>query len=243
MCTGVVEERVARRIRLAFEIVALIEAVLFASPEPVSPDELRVALAEVPGSELEPGLEALERRLESPDRGLRLQKIAGGYRLVTRDDLAEPLRRLFRFRNRKRLTPASLDVLSIIAYAQPMTAPEIHEIRGTDPAYALRVLQERRMIRVVGRKRVVGRPMLFGIRPEHLTEQRAHTSDADCDFSADISVLEPLGVDTMVFIQIGGEEITGRATPQSVTSVGSRMGFTAHMDHMHLIDPSTDLVV
>lgn len=149
-------------------VVALIEAVLFASPEPVSPDELREALDGLPAAALDPGLDELARRLDAPDRGLRLQKIAGGYRLVTRDDLAEPLRRLFRFRNRKRLTPASLDVLSIVAYAQPITAPEIHEIRGTDPAYALRVLQERRMIRVVGRKRVVGRPMLFGTTKEFL---------------------------------------------------------------------------
>ncbi len=160
--------RTADRERSMDRVVALVEAVLFASPEPVTPEELGEALADFETGALDEGLELLERRLEEADRGLRLQKIAGGYRLVTRDDLAEPLRRLFRFRNRKRLTPASLDVLSIVAYAQPITAPEIHEIRGTDPAYALRVLQERRMIRVVGRKRVVGRPMLFGTTKEFL---------------------------------------------------------------------------
>jgi segregation and condensation protein B len=152
----------------AAELVALIEAVLFASTEPVSREELREALAHYDESEIEPGLEALGRALEQRDRGLRLQKIAGGYRLVTREDLAEPLRRLFRFRNRKRLTPASLDVLSIIAYAQPITGPEIQEIRGADPSYSLRVLQERRLIRIVGRKRVVGRPIVYGTTQEFL---------------------------------------------------------------------------
>ncbi len=88
-----------------------------------------------------------------------------------------------------------------------------------------------------------GREMLFGIRPEHITEQRPHVSEGDCDFSADVSVLEPLGVDTMVFIEINGREVCGRATPRSVAGEGARMRFTAHMDHMHLIDPDTDLVV
>ncbi len=149
-------------------ILAILEAMLFASPEPLVVDEI---LAALPGTDREQvihGLEELSRALQRPDRGLRLEKVAGGWRLVTRPELAEPLRALFRFRNRKRLTPAALDVLAIIAYAQPITAPEIQEIRGTDPSWALRVLLERRMIRTVGRRKVVGRPILYGTTREFL---------------------------------------------------------------------------
>ncbi|MDH3285064.1 MAG: SMC-Scp complex subunit ScpB [Acidobacteriota bacterium] len=150
------------------ELVALLEALLFASTEPVTEDELHESLPDYSAEDVDRGLTELASALERPSRGLSLQKIAGGYRLVTRAELADRLRRLFQLRNRKRLTPATLDVLSIVAYAQPITAPEIHEIRGTDPAYALGVLQERRLLRVVGRKRVVGRPMLYGTTKEFL---------------------------------------------------------------------------
>ena len=89
----------------------------------------------------------------------------------------------------------------------------------------------------------VGREMLFGIRPEHVTERRIHTNETDVDLHADVSVLEPLGVDTLVYIMLGERQVCARATPRSVSPAGSRMEFTVHLDHMHLIDPDTDLVV
>lgn len=85
--------------------------------------------------------------------------------------------------------------------------------------------------------------MLLGLRPEHITEKRVHTHHNDFDFSAEIKVTEPLGIDTMVYFNIGRNEICARATPSSVTSVGTRMEFTAHLDFMHLIDPETNFVV
>ncbi len=149
-------------------VLAVLEAMLFASPEPLSPEEIQAGLPQMPREEIERGLDALARALGHPDRGFRLERVAGGFRLVTRPDLAEPLRALFRFRNQRRLTPASLDVLAIIAYAQPITAPEIQDIRGTDPAHSVRVLLDRKLIRIVGRKRVVGRPILYGTTREFL---------------------------------------------------------------------------
>lgn len=150
------------------DIVAVLEAMMFASTEPLSLEEIRVALPEVDPAQIEHGLDALARALDRPERGLRLEKVAGGYRLVTRPELVSSLRALFRFRNQKRLTPAALDVLAIVAYAQPITAPEMQEIRGTDPAYALKTLMERRLVRMVGRKRVVGRPILYGTTRDFL---------------------------------------------------------------------------
>jgi multiple sugar transport system ATP-binding protein len=88
-----------------------------------------------------------------------------------------------------------------------------------------------------------GREMLFGIRPEHITERRQHTSDAQRDFAETVQVLEPMGVDTMVYLEIDGEEIAARAAPRSVRRVGEVMEFTIDMRNMHLIDPQTDRVV
>ncbi|NJN64151.1 MAG: SMC-Scp complex subunit ScpB [Acidobacteria bacterium] len=150
------------------EVLAILEAMLFASPEPLGVDEIAAALGVAEAGVIEESLDRLGRALRAPERGLSLEKVAGGYRLVTRPELAAPLRALFRFRNQRRLTPATLDVLAIVAYAQPITAPEIQEIRGADPAYALKALLERKLIRIVGRKRVVGRPILYGTTREFL---------------------------------------------------------------------------
>ena len=85
--------------------------------------------------------------------------------------------------------------------------------------------------------------MIFGIRPEHITERRSHASGAQFDFNANVEVLEPMGIDTMVFISLNQTDICARAEPTAVSNVGESMGFTVNMDKMHLIDPSTDLVV
>ena len=150
------------------DILAVLEAMLFASTEPLQLEEIKVALPGLDEARLEHALTSLAHALEGEGRGLKLEKVAGGFRLVTRPDLAPQLRALFRFRNQKRLTPAALDVLAIVAYAQPVTAPEIQEIRGTDPSYALRTLIDRRLVRMVGRKRVVGRPILYGTTRDFL---------------------------------------------------------------------------
>lgn len=150
------------------DLAATIEALLFASTEPLTAEELQAAMPHLAPDVLEAGLDALERALDRPGRGLALERVAGGLRLVTRSEYAATLRTLFRFRNQKRLTPAALDVLSIVAYSQPITAPEIQEIRGTDPSYALRTLMDRQLVRMLGRKRVVGRPILYGTTREFL---------------------------------------------------------------------------
>ncbi len=89
----------------------------------------------------------------------------------------------------------------------------------------------------------VGKEMVFGIRPEHLTDKRAHTNDAQVDFGSDVDVLEPMGMDTMVFFSVRGNEICARAAPKAVAPVGQRMEFTADMSQMHLLDPESDRVV
>src|SRR5882762_9137138 len=113
---------------------AIVEALVFAAEEPLLIDDL-VDL--FPGSErdtLVAALEAVARSCEAEERGVMVQRIAGGYRMTTKPDLGEWVRALFRSRNRRRLSSQALETLAIIAYRQPITTPEIQAIRGTDPS-------------------------------------------------------------------------------------------------------------
>ena len=92
-------------------------------------------------------------------------------------------------------------------------------------------------------KPFVDKDMVFGIRPEHLTEQRAHTATNQLDFNSKVEVLEPMGIDTMVFINIEGLEVCARSAPKAVSDVGQNMAFTIDMNNMHLIDPGSDKVI
>jgi segregation and condensation protein B len=145
-----------------------LEAIIFASSEPVRPAELGSALGDIPEDEVEAALQRLVARYEQGGGGLILEQVAGGYRLATRSDVGDWVRLYFRNRNRTRLTPATLEVLAIVAYRQPVTAPEIQSIRGKDPTYALKVLLEKRMLRIMGRKKVVGNPLLYGTSRQFL---------------------------------------------------------------------------
>ncbi|MBM86354.1 MAG: sugar ABC transporter ATP-binding protein [Rhodospirillaceae bacterium] len=89
----------------------------------------------------------------------------------------------------------------------------------------------------------VDRDLILGIRPEHLTECRQHTNEQQQDFGCDVSVLEPMGIDTMVFMEIANVEVCARAAPDAVKNPGETMTFTIDMQKMHLIDPSTDTVL
>ena len=89
----------------------------------------------------------------------------------------------------------------------------------------------------------LGQDMIFGIRPEHVTDQRAHSTDDQFDFESNVVVLEPTGVDTMVIIDLNDSPVWARSTPVSAGEVGQSMQFTVDMKHMHLVDPGTDLII
>ena len=150
------------------QLIPALEALLFAAGDPVSLDELRSALPEEDRAGAQAALEHLEAMYRRGDRGMQILRVAGGYRMTTRPDFDRHLRALFRQRNRHRLGRAALETLAIIAYRQPITAPEISEVRGKDSAGVLRTLMEKRLIRTHGRKRVVGRPFLYGTTRDFL---------------------------------------------------------------------------
>ncbi|MGH9380576.1 MAG: SMC-Scp complex subunit ScpB [Thermoanaerobaculia bacterium] len=151
------------------ELEAALEALLFATGDPVSKERLLEVFDEADRELAAEALDAVvERYRPSPERGLLIEEVAGGYRMATRPELGDYLRRFFAAGGRSRLTMAALETLAIIAYRQPITAPEIQELRGVSPAGVLRTLLERRLIRISGRKEVVGRPFLYATTREFL---------------------------------------------------------------------------
>jgi multiple sugar transport system ATP-binding protein len=88
-----------------------------------------------------------------------------------------------------------------------------------------------------------GKDLTFGLRPEHVTEPRGEGRDARCEFTVTLDVVEPMGMETMVFFTIGGTEICGRVEPTSASGPAQPMRLYANLNHMHLIDPATDLVL
>lgn len=150
------------------ELIAAVGAVIFASGEPVRPVEIAEAFDDVDTEQIEQAIRALERQYTDNRAGLRLERVAGGVRLATRPEVAERVRQFFRQRNRARLSPAALETLAIVAYRQPVTSPEIQAIRGKDPAAALKGLLDKKLVRIMGKKKVVGSPLLYGTSKQFL---------------------------------------------------------------------------
>jgi len=147
---------------------AAIEALAFAADQPLTMEELAEIFPGTSREELGAAVEAVARDCESHHRGLRLMPIAGGWRLATKSELGEQVRALFRARNRRRLSAQALETLAIVAYRQPITTPEIQAIRGADPSGVLETLLEKHLVRILGRKKVVGKPLLYGTTQEFL---------------------------------------------------------------------------
>lgn len=149
------------------ELKAIVEALIFASPEPVTLKTLVKLLDTEPKEEIVKAIDELKATYDQPG-GLQMVEVAGGYQIVTRPELHEWVRRLFHERTTTKLSVASLETLAVVAYKQPVTAPEIAEIRGVNTAGVLGTLMERKLIKIVGRKQVVGRPFLYGTTREFL---------------------------------------------------------------------------
>jgi segregation and condensation protein B len=149
------------------ELKAIIEALVFASPEPLSPKALFKLLDSEPREDVERALTSLKADYR-PERGLQIVEIAGGLQIVTRTDLHEWVRRLFRERKSTKLSVQALETLAVVAYRQPVTAAEITEIRGVNTSGVLGTLIERKLVKIAGRKPVVGRPFLYATTREFL---------------------------------------------------------------------------
>ncbi len=177
-------------------ILPALEAVLFSSPRPVREKDL-ADLLEATGGAVAEALTTLAARTDTAGRGVRLEKVAGGWRFVTRPEFDSLLRRFHEVTERSRLSLAALETLAIIAYRQPVTLPEIQEIRGVNSASVLKTLFEKKLITTAGKKPVVGTPFLYRTTSDFLVRfglndlsELPRPEDLDADLAATIEARE-----------------------------------------------------
>ncbi len=151
------------------EMQAALEAILFVSSEPVPRGRLLEIFNPGERDEAARALDVVLARYQGgEDRGFLVDQAAGGVRLVTRPEMNGWLRRFFDVSGARKLSMGALETLAIIAYRQPITGPEIQELRSVSPSGVLKTLLEKRLIRIQGRKQVVGKPFLYGTTREFL---------------------------------------------------------------------------
>jgi segregation and condensation protein B len=144
------------------ELKAILESLLFVSADPVPLERLMVVLGTVSKIELRQALQSLREDFDREGRGLQLVELAGGYQIVTRTEHAPWIKRLAKAKASPKLSRYAMESLAIIAYKQPIVRAEIEQIRGVEVSTVLRTLLERKLIRMVGRKDVPGRPIMYG---------------------------------------------------------------------------------
>ena len=152
------------------ELLATVEAILLTASGPVTVTALAEALddREAGAESVLEALQTISGVWDRPDSGLRLEKVADGWRCVTPPELDPYLRAFHGIAARQRLSQAALEVLAIIAHRQPVTLPELNFIRGANSASTVRTLLDRRLLRMAGRKKVVGKPFLYRTSREFL---------------------------------------------------------------------------
>jgi len=146
----------------AHELRNVIEALLFAADEPLSLARIRDILSGEDGKAVRAAVEALRDEYAAAARGIQIEEIANGYRLLSNLRYAPFVEQLHKAEKRGKITQAGLETLAIIAYKQPIHRADIEAIRGVAVDSILRTLQDRALIRIVGRADVLGRPFLYG---------------------------------------------------------------------------------
>jgi segregation and condensation protein B len=150
------------------EIKAVVEALIFASPHPLTPRELGQVLNGVPREAWREAIAELQADYARDGRGLQLVEVAAGFQITTRPEYNDWIRELVDPQKPTRLSIQALETLAVIAYKQPATLPEIIELRGVKSGGVIKTLLEKRLIKIMGRKEVVGRPILYGTTKEFL---------------------------------------------------------------------------
>jgi segregation and condensation protein B len=161
----------------SFELHAALEAIIYAADEPATLEQIANALG-IEKAEARLGLESLAATYSTEDRGIEVRKVAGGWKFYTKPQHHEAVRKFIKsLQPPLRLTMAALETLAVIAYKQPVTVPEINEIRGVNVGGTIKTLLEKRLITTAGRKEVIGRPILYRSSKQFL--MRFGLSDLD----------------------------------------------------------------
>ena len=147
----------------------ILEAVLFASDEPLAVERLADAAGDEVGvDQVREALRELAAEYDAAGRAMAVQEVAGGYQLFTRPEFSKYLKKLLRAKNEARFTQAALETLAIVAYKQPVARAEIEDIRGVAAGDLVRTLMEKGLVRVVGRSDQLGRALLYGTTKKFL---------------------------------------------------------------------------
>jgi len=152
------------------ELKAILEAVVYVLNEPKTAAEIAAALGR-DAAQVESALQELAADTQSPERGVLVREVAGGYQMVTKPEHHELVRSFVQnLKTPLKLSQAALETLAVIAYKQPVTGPEILEIRGVTGVSTLKTLLDRRLITTAGRKNIIGRPILYKTTKDFLTQ-------------------------------------------------------------------------
>ena len=155
--------------RSAAEVMAIAEAIVFVADEPITSKLLGEIIGENKET-VQAAVEELQREYDERGGGLQIREIAGGWQIATRTQYHEEVRKFLKTRPSAKLSLAALETLAVIAYKQPVTVPEILEIRGVQSASAIKTLLEKRLIVTKGHKETVGRPMMYGTSKDFLIQ-------------------------------------------------------------------------
>ena len=154
----------------AGQLRAVIEAIVYIGEEPVSAAQIAGAIGQ-PEDGVKQALEELAAEYDRASHGIMIRQVAGGYQMTTKPEHHEAVRAFVkRLKRPLKLSLPALETLAVIAYKQPITAPEIQEIRGVHGASVLKTLLERNLITTAGRKQVVGRPILYRTTKDFLVQ-------------------------------------------------------------------------
>ena len=148
-----------------------VEALIFSSERPISESRMKTVLGiedDDATKKIKAAIEALNVTYDKNARAFRIERVAGGYRPLTREEFAPLVSNLYADRQQQKLSQAALETLSIIAYRQPVMRAEIEVIRGVACGEVLRSIMEKRLVKIVGRAEELGRPMLYGTTREFL---------------------------------------------------------------------------
>jgi len=172
---------------------AVMEAIIYVADDPVRMEQFREVFPEESRETIQQALTAMVEAFNARPGGMTIREVAGGYRMTTRPEYHEEIRAYLKTRPNAKLSMAALETLAVIAYKQPVTLAEILAIRGKKSSTALQTLLERKLVAILGRKAVVGRPILYGTSKEFLIHFGLNSL-------SDLPTLEE-------FAQIAGEQL------------------------------------
>jgi len=207
------------------EAKRIVEALLYMTDHPLTLKEIREVLnsaAFKKDEDIKSLIDEVKHSYDQANSGMAVVEVAGGFQVATRTDMAPWIRRLYKERLTVRLSGSALETLSIIAYKQPITRLEVEQIRGVEATGVMDTLLDRRLIKVVGRKETIGRPLLYGTTPNFLRQfGLTHLSDLP-----ELSMVTPAAASSEEPAPDSGEEkelaaVGAEAVPESLSEAAS----------------------